>query len=160
MGRIAAPFGVKGWMKVAPLTETVRSLLDYPVWWVERDGEWQTHEIAAAKVQSPNAVIVRLAGCEDRDTAARFRGRRIAVARSQLPRTGPNEYYWADLIGLAVVNGEAHELGRITGVLRTGANDVLVVEAERERMVPFIAEVIREVDLAAGVVRVEWGADY
>ena len=159
MGRITAPFGIKGWVKVQPLTAAARNLLEYPAWWVERNDEWKEHEVAAAKVQSSKAVIARLAGCEDRNAAAAFRGKRIAVPRSRLPRTRPDEYYWADLIGLAVVNGEAQELGRITGIVQTGANDVLVVEGERERLVPFIAGVIRDVDPAAGVVRVEWSAD-
>jgi len=159
MGRIAAPFGVKGWLKVQPLTEQARNLLDYPVWWVERDGEWQRHEVAAAKVQS-NAVVAQLAGCEDREAAAAFRGRSIAVPRSELPPTQAGEHYWADLIGLVVVNGQSQELGRITGILQTGANDVLVVEGERERLIPFIAGVVREVDMPAGAVRVEWDPDY
>jgi 16S rRNA processing protein RimM len=159
MGRIAAPFGVKGWVKVQPLTEQARNLLDYPVWWVERDGEWQRHEVAAAKVQL-NAVVAQLAGCEDREAAAAFRGRSIAVPRSELPPTQAGEHYWADLIGLVVVNGQSQELGRITGILQTGANDVLVVEGERERLIPFIAGVVREVDMPAGAVRVEWDPDY
>ena len=82
------------------------------------------------------------------------------MPRAALPQTQSGEYYWADLIGLAVVNASAQPLGRITGILQTGANDVLVVGGERERLVPFIAEVIRDVDLAAGVVRVDWGVDY
>jgi 16S rRNA processing protein RimM len=82
------------------------------------------------------------------------------VPREALPRARSGEYYWADLIGLAVVNESAQALGRITSILQTGANDVLVVGGERERLIPFIAEVIRDVDLAAGVVRVEWSADY
>lgn len=160
MGRIAAPFGVKGWVKVQPLTAQPRNLLDYAVWWVGRGGEWQEHRVAAARVQAADAVVAQLAGCEDRDAAAAFRGCSIAVPRSALPRTGASEYYWADLIGLVVVTGNEQRLGRITGILRTGANDVLVVEGERERLIPFIADVIREVDPAAGVVRVNWAADY
>ena len=159
MGRIAAPFGVKGWVKVQPLTAQARGLLDYPVWWIERAGEWHRHEVAAPKVQA-HTVVAQLAGCEDRDAAAAFRGRGIAVPRSELPQTQAGEHYWADLIGLAVVNGKTQGLGRITAILQTGANDVLVVEGERERLIPFIADVIREVDVPAGTVRVEWDWDY
>jgi 16S rRNA processing protein RimM len=160
MGRIAAPFGVKGWVKVQPLTAQARNLLDYPVWWVERDGGWDRHEVTAAKVQTENAVVAQLAGCVDREAAAAFRGRSIAVQRSELPPTQAGEHYWADLIGLAVVNGQSQELGRITGIVQTGANDVLVVEGERERLIPFIAGVVQEVDVSAGTVRVEWDPDY
>ena len=159
MGRIAAPFGVKGWVNVHPLTATTRNLLDYPVWWLERGGDWKEHEVADAKVHSRKMVIARLAGCQDRDAAVAFRGKWIAVPRSRLPQTRAEEYYWADLIGLAVLNKENQALGRVTGILQTGANDVLVVEGARERLLPFIAPVIRKVDLGAGVVRVDWNGD-
>jgi 16S rRNA processing protein RimM len=159
MGRIAAPFGIKGWVKVQPFTAVAGNLLGYPRWWVQRGEEWQEVEVAEARAQM-DEVVARLAGCEDRDAAARFRGAEIAVPRSQLPQTRPDEHYWADLMGLAVVNGESRRLGSIVGILQTGANDVLVVQGERERLIPFIADVIREVDPDAGVVRVDWSAEY
>jgi 16S rRNA processing protein RimM len=159
MGRIAAPFGIKGWVKVQPFTAAAGNLLDYPRWWVRRGAEWQEFEVAEARAQM-DMVVARLAGCEDRDAAAGFRGAEIAVPRSQLPRTKPGEHYWADLMGLAVVNGDSRQLGNIVGILQTGANDVLVVQGERERLIPFIADVIREVDPVAGVVKVDWSSEY
>lgn len=159
MGRITAPFGIKGWVKIHPFTAAAKNLLDYPRWWVRRGDEWQEYEVVEARAQL-EMVVARLDGCEDREAAAGFRGAEIAVPRSQLPRTQPQEHYWVDLMGLAVVNGESQQLGSIVGILQTGANDVLVVQGERERLVPFIAEVIREVDRAAGTVRVDWSADY
>ncbi len=159
MGRISAPFGVKGWVKVQPNTAATGNLLAYQTWWVGREGDWREIAVAEARVQG-RALAARLEGYDDRDAAAALRGTLVAVPRAALPRTQSGEYYWADLIGLAVVNASAQGLGRITGVLETGANDVLVVAGERERLIPFIAEVIRDVDLAAGVMRVEWGVDY
>ena len=159
MGRIAAPFGVQGWIKIRPLTAAVRNLMDYPQWWIGGDGDWRLSPVAEAKVQG-RAMIARLEDCGDRESAAALRGREVAVPRAALPRTRDNEYYWADLVGLNVVNAEAQDLGRVTRILPTGANDVLVVQGERERLIPFIAQVIREVDQDAGVIRVDWGADY
>jgi 16S rRNA processing protein RimM len=159
MGWISAPFGVEGWVKVQPNTAAPGNLLAYKTWWVGREGDWREIAVAAARAQG-RALAARLEGYDDRDAAAALRGATVAVPRAALPLTQSGEYYWADLIGLAVVNGSAQGLGRITGVLQTGANDVLVVAGERERLIPFIAEVIRDVDLAAGVIRVEWGADY
>ena len=159
MGRVAAPFGVKGWVKVQPDTEAPGSLLGYKSWWIGRDGDWREIAVAEARVQD-RAVAARLAGYDDRDAATTLRGMLVAVEREQLPQPRQGEYYWVDLVGLRVVNTESQELGRIEQVLQTGANDVLVVQGDRERLVPFIADVIREVDTAAGVVRVEWGADY
>lgn len=159
MGRIAAPFGVKGWIRIRPDTAADRNLLEYKAWWVGRDGDWQEHAVAEAKVHG-RSVVARLAGCEDRDAAAALRGGSVAVPREALPRTQSGEYYWVDLIGLKVLNMAAQDLGRVERILQTGANDVLVVQGERERLIPFIAQVIQEVDPGAGVIRVDWGADY
>jgi 16S rRNA processing protein RimM len=159
MGRISAPFGVKGWIRVQPNTAATGNLLAYKTWCVGGEDDWREIVVTEARVQG-RTVVARLEGCNDCDAAAALRGKSVAVPRAALPRTRSGEYYWADLIDLAVVNGSAQALGRITGVLQTGANDVLVVAGERERLIPFIAEVIRDVDLAAGVVRVEWDADY
>jgi 16S rRNA processing protein RimM len=159
MGRITAPFGVKGWVKVQPETEAPGNLRAYKTWWIGRDDDWREVAVAEARVQG-RELAARLEGFGDRDAAAALRGNSVAVPRSQLPQARSGEYYWADLLGLRVVNAEAQELGRIEQILRTGANDVLVVQGDRERLLPFIADVIREVDMTAGVVRVEWGADY
>jgi len=159
MGRLAAPFGVKGWVKVQPDTEAPGSLLAYKSWWIGRDGDWRETAVVEARIHG-RAVVARLEGAEDRDAAAALRGRSVAVPRSRLPQTRKDEYYWADLIGLEVINTESRELGRIVQILQTGANDVLVVQGGRERLIPFIADVIREVDTAGGVMRVKWGADY
>jgi 16S rRNA processing protein RimM len=159
MGRIAAPFGVRGWVRIQPETAAPGSLLAYKTWWIGNDGDWREAPVAEAKVHG-SALAARLEGFQDRDAATMLRGKSIAVPRSQLPKARNDEYYWADLLGLRVVNAEGRELGTIAQILQTGANDVLVVQGERERLVPFIADVIREVDTTAGVVRVEWNAEY
>jgi len=159
MGRIAAPFGVKGWLKVQTFTAAADGLLSYRKWWIGSGSDWQERAVAEARVQGPGLVAL-LAGCADRDAAARLRGRQIAVPRAALPAPQQNEYYWADLIGLSVVNGAGQAFGRVARVMETGANDVLVVAGERERLIPFIADVIGGVDLEAGVVRVNWDADF
>ncbi len=108
-----------------------------------------------------NALIAQLAGVEDREAAAALKGMTIAVPRAQLPAVGDDEFYWADLIGLRVINAQQHEFGRVAQIVQTGANDVLVVDADgRETLIPFIAGAIQTVDLANGVIRVEWGRDY
>jgi len=80
MGRIAAPFGVKGWVRIQPNTAAPRNLLDYPSWWVGREGDWRETAVAEAKVQG-RAVIARLEGCDDRDAAAALRGKSVAVPK-------------------------------------------------------------------------------
>lgn len=163
MGRVVAPYGVNGWIKVQPFTQQYRGLLDYPLWQVGRDGAWQTQSVESAKVHGA-AVVAKLAGIADRDQAAALQGMRIAISRDEFPAPAAGEFYWADLIGLQVINAAGVELGRVTRIFETGANDVLVVEdkvsGERERLLPFIETVIRRVDLAGGVITVDWEADY
>lgn len=159
MGQVSAPFGVQGWIRIRPFTEAPDTLLDHPVWWLDRGGAWQAFSLVEGSLHG-KGLIARLRGCDDRDAAAGIRGSRIAVPRSQLPTAPADQYYWSDLIGLRVVNTQGEELGRVKDLLETGANDVLVVEGERERLIPFVGAVVLEVDLAGGTVRVEWGADY
>ena len=159
MGRITIPFGVKGWLKVHSLAATPESLLGYDRWWIGNSPSWREVRVEQAKVQG-GTLVAKLQGCEDRDAAALYRGKDIAIPREAFPEAAANEYYWADLVGLKVVNTEGVDFGTVSEVFETGANDVLVVNGDRERLIPFIEQVIREVDLAGRLIRVEWGADY
>lgn len=159
MGRISAPFGVGGQVRIQPFSATTGGLIAYGSWWFGRDGNWREHKIEHAHVQG-RAVVAKLEHCDDRDEAMLLRGMQVAIPREVLPHTNAGEFYWADLIGLGVVNGDAYDLGQVTRILETGANEVLVVRGERERLIPFIADVVRNVDLASGVITVDWGADY
>jgi 16S rRNA processing protein RimM len=105
-------------------------------------------------------LVAKLAGCDDRDAAAAYRGKQVAIPRDAFPQAGANEFYWTDLVGLHVVNEQGEDLGEVREVLETGANDVLVVQGERERLVPFTELVVREVDVAGRVIRVEWSSDF
>ena len=158
MGRVVVPFGVQGWLKVQPFSATPENLLAYPTWWMGDGASWRECRVDEAKTQS-GFVVAKLAGCDDRDAALLYRGLNVAVPREALPEAGANEFYWADLIGLRVVNAE-EELGTVSRVFETGANDVLVVEGKRERLIPFTAEVVQQVDVKGGVIRVDWGSDY
>lgn len=164
MGRIVAPYGVFGWLKVKPETETLDSLLDYPQWWIGReDGlrnmPWQQFEVEAVKLHV-DTLLVKLRGIDDRDAALAIKSKHVAVPRDALPEAGAGEYYWSDLIGLEVSNRQQVHLGRVVEVFETGANDVLVVQGERERLLPFIAQVVLQVDLAAGTMQVDWDEQF
>jgi len=160
MGRVTAPFGVRGWFKVYTLTAEPDNLCDYPVWWLRREGDWREMKVIAARVQG-NTLVAQLAGVESREAAAELRGSEIGVPREQLPAAASGEFYWADLIGLKVVNRAQDELGRVARIVETGANDVLVVkDGAEEILIPFIADAIVKVDVAAGVIAVDWGRDY
>lgn len=159
MGHVSAPFGVQGWIKVHAYTEAADGLFDYPVWWIGKPGAWREYEVVSGDVHG-KSLVAQLAGCADRNAAAALKGSQIAVPRKSLPAAEADEYYWNDLIGLRVVNTQGQDLGQVEKLLETGANDVLVVRGERERLIPFVANSVLEVDLKAGCIRVDWDADY
>ena len=159
MGRIAAPFGVKGWVKVQPFSEDPGTLMDFESWRIGRGTEHKTFTVEAVQDHT-NAMVAKLEGIDDRDAAYALRGQEISVARSDLPPPEENEYYWSDLIGLTAVNREGIELGKVDSLMETGAQDVLVIKGTREHLVPFIAQFVGKVDVAGGTIEVDWGEDY
>ncbi|HKT31284.1 MAG TPA: ribosome maturation factor RimM [Gammaproteobacteria bacterium] len=160
LGRIAAPFGVRGWVKLQSWTEPPEKIIEYRPWLLERGGAWREWRVAEGRVHG-RGVIARLEGVSDRDQAASLAGTNIAVYRKQLPALRSGQYYWADLIGLEVRLEDGRSLGRVQGLMATGANDVLVVRGERERLIPFIrGQVVKQVDSDAGLIRVDWDPDF
>lgn len=159
MGRIVAPYGIYGWLKIQPDTEMLDGLLDYPDWWLGREGQWQKYEVETARVHS-NTLLVKLKGVTDRDAAFAFKCKQVAVPRQQLPEPEENAYYWSDLIGLQVKNLQDVDLGKVAELFETGANDVMVIKGEREHLLPFIAQVVLDVNLDAGTMLVDWDAEF
>ena len=161
MGRIAAAHGIRGLVKIQPFTEYVDSLLDYKSWWIGHEhGPWR--EVKASRCEAHGKTLVaQLPDCPDRTAAEKLKGLLIAVPRSSLPEQGEGEFYWSDLIGLTVVNEAGMTLGPVTNLLETGANDVLQVQGDNgEILIPFVATVIKRVDLENSTIRVDWAVDY
>jgi len=160
MGRVAAPFGVQGWVKVEPWSAEPASLCKFPAWWVGKADD--LHRVAVVECRQHGAIVIaRFEGCGNRDQAGAFRGKEVAVPREELPQTAQNEFYLADLVGLEVVNAKGERLGKLTGFLENGVQPVMRVGYDGgERLVPFVVPVVRGVNPAAGVVEVEWEADW
>jgi len=161
MGRVMAPWGVKGALKIEPFGAESGNLCKYSAWWVGKPGKFSEVAVAECRAHGAN-LVARFAGCDDPAKACAYRGAEVALKREDLPKPAQHEFYQADLIGLAVVNGQGERLGKVTGFFSAGgANEVMRVEHESgERLVPATAEVIRKVDLEAGTVEVDWGADW
>jgi 16S rRNA processing protein RimM len=162
VGRIAAAFGVRGWVKVQLFGPEASALLDESSWHLKRPNEAEFHEVTPLEV-APHGkgLIAQLEGMTERDAAAAAVGTQIAIPRAALPARAEGEYYWAELIGLAVINRAQEALGSVTGLMETGAHDVLVVkDGDTERLLPMVAAVIDKVDLDAGEIRVDWGRDW
>ncbi|HKV96568.1 MAG TPA: ribosome maturation factor RimM [Gammaproteobacteria bacterium] len=160
LGRIAAAFGVKGWVKLQSWTDPPEKIIAYRPWLLERGGAWREAQVVEGRAHG-NGVVIRLEGVTDRDQAATLAGTNIAVYREQLPALEPGQYYWADLIGLEVRLEDGRSLGHVTAMMATGANDVLVVRGERERLIPFLrGQVVKQVDFDARLIRVDWDPDF
>lgn len=160
LGRVSGLFGVQGWVRVFSHTEPREGITRYDPIFLHRHGEWQPFKIEAGRAHGAG-VVLKFVGCDDRDQAASLLQSEIAVHRAQLPPPGPDEYYWTDLEGLQVMTLQGVDLGVVESVFATGANDVLVVRGERERLLPFVrGQVVVEIDLAQRRLRVDWDPDF
>jgi 16S rRNA processing protein RimM len=163
MGRVTGPYGVRGWMKVAPFTEATDALAGYPTWWLARDGDTEAREygVEAARPHA-DTMVAKLAGVESREAAAAFKGLWVEVPRDALPALREDEVYLGDLVGAAVVNRSGEALGTVVAIDASGAQAVLRVRAEDGvvRLVPFVPPIVEAVDLGAGRIEVDWGLDY
>ncbi|MEQ1667521.1 MAG: ribosome maturation factor RimM [Sulfuriferula sp.] len=159
MGRIAIPYGVKGWMKIQTFTEAADTLADYAEWYVKRGDDWQLYTVANAKLHT-NSLVAELVGVHDRDQALALKGCDIAVLSDTLPAPAEGEYYWSDLIGLAVINARGDAFGVVEKILEAGAHDVLVVKGANEHLIPFVGHIVQQVDLVAKTITVDWELDY
>ncbi len=163
LGRVLAPYGVKGWVKVEPFTESPETLRFFSEWRLgkgEPTGAWKAVKVAESAEHSGN-IVARFDGCMDRDAALGYRGMGIAVAKNALPPVQPGEFYLADLVGLQVVNVQGEGLGKIASLFSNGAHEILRVELDgNERLIPFVPAIVQDVDVKAGVVRVEWQSDW
>jgi len=162
MGRIAAPFGVRGWVRATPWSEDPLALLAHPTWALRRaDGDgWVSVEVTDAKAQG-QGLVAKLRGVETRDDASALRGREIGVPRAAAAAPKEGEVYWSDLVGLDVVNRDGVTLGRITDVVAYGAHPVLhVTDGWATRLVPYVPAYVDEVDLEERRVVVDWQPEY
>jgi 16S rRNA processing protein RimM len=160
VGRISGVFGVKGWLKVFSFTDPRENILSYSPWLLKKDGEIKQFDVIDGALHG-KAVIAQLDGIIDRDQAAGFIGWDIFITHNQLPEATEGEYYWSDLIGLKVETVEGVQLGVVDSLLETGANDVLIVQGDRERAIPFLqGETIINIDLDAGNMIVDWDPEF
>jgi 16S rRNA processing protein RimM len=171
VGRIADAWGIKGWFKVLSHSADPQALFSSKRWFIlptEKGVKTFTGvlklAIKEAKIHS-DTVVATAQDIDDRTAAEALRGARIFVARSSFPTADKDEYYWVDLIGLSVVNREGVALGSVKELLSTGPQTVLVMDYElegkpQERMIPFVAAFVDDVDLAKRLITVDWQPDY
>ena len=166
VGTVGRAHGVRGWVRVRSDMDPPEDLLRHRTWLLERAGRWAPVAVRSARTHG-NAFVARLEGVEDRDAAAALAGVCLGLPRDALPVLDDGQYYWVDLIGLEVLDEAGASLGVVRKMIETGANDVMVVRPRippsparapgPDRIIPFLTgDVVREVDLDAGRIRVSW----
>ncbi|MBT3197842.1 MAG: ribosome maturation factor RimM [Gammaproteobacteria bacterium] len=160
LGRVSGLFGVRGWVRIYSYTSPRENILAYPSWRLHQNGGEQAYTVSQGHRQG-KGVVAQLEGISDRTTAESLLGAEIFVARDALQPPALNEYYWSDLVGCQVVNLQQEALGEVANLMETGANDVLIVKAEREeRLIPFVDPWVQEVELDKRLIRVDWPSDF
>jgi 16S rRNA processing protein RimM len=156
MGRVAGAYGVRGWLKLSSERGVQETLARAAEWWL---GE-RPYRVVEARMHGAT-VVGRAAGIDTREQALALKGSTVSVRREALPELEAGHYYLADLVGLAVVNEKGESLGVVKRLFTNGAQDVMeVVAGEVTRLLPWVATVVKEVDLAERTIHVEWGADW
>ncbi len=161
IGKIGAPYGVKGWVKITTYTDEIEGVFSYSPWLLG-DGDkqvtidsWRTHN---------KGVVAKIIGVETRDDAESIKNLDISIKAEQLPQLTDDEYYWRDLVGMQVITESGYNLGTVKELFETGSNDVMLIRAnpndafgQKERMVPFLHDqVIKQVDMQARTIKVDW----
>lgn len=176
VGRVVDAWGVKGWIKVQPFASDPQALFSSKRWFVKPPEDAVLKRLDAKASRYPpllkivqakehgEVVVAQAQEVEDRSGAEALRGARIFIGRSSFPTAGTDEYYWVDLIGLAVVNRQGDALGTVVGLIDTGPHSVLRVQPAdpnaEERLIPFVAAYVDDVSLADKRITVDWGLDY
>jgi 16S rRNA processing protein RimM len=158
LGHVSGVHGLEGWIKIHSLTDPREAIFEYQPWLLGASLE----EVRLTQGKKHGSrLIALLENTESREQAEALVNQPIAVYRDQFPELPGGTFYWTDLVGLTVRLEDGRELGTIASMLATGANDVMVVRGERERLIPFIREqYVKQVDLDAGLVTVDWDPDF
>ena len=178
VGRVIGAFGIKGWIRIQPFSADPKALYSSRRWFIqppERPPQRPGPKVVAAALprllritqakDQGDDVVAAAQELPDRNAAEAMKGARVFVSRASFPTAGPDEFYWVDLIGLDVVNRQGEPLGVVADLLDTGAHSVLRVQPPQgpgveERLIPFVAAYIDDVNLAERRITVDWGLDY
>jgi len=160
LGTINGVYGVKGWVKVYSFTSPIENILNYKTWQLSKKNQNKAVRLEGGKKHG-KGIIAKLEGYDDRDEVAALLKSEIRIARDLLPELPEGEYYWSDLQGLQVSNMANVDFGKVDHLFETGANDVMVVKGDQERLIPFVQGMyIKDIDLRQKTMKVDWPEDF
>jgi 16S rRNA processing protein RimM len=166
VGHVSGAYGIHGWVRIRPYSSDGDALLAAKTWWLDKP---ELHDIEMMQAKRHNEeVVARLMGVSGRDAAEALKGATVQIRCSHFPALDNDEFYWVDLIGLAVVNERGEHLGVVGDLMDNGAHPILrvdppVAEGEKPRpelLIPFVDQFVKTVDQAARLITVDWEADY
>lgn len=167
VGHVSGAYGVMGGIRVTPYSTDADALLKVKTWWLDKPA-LRPVQVRTARMHSGD-VVATLVDVKDRDAAEALKGASVSVPRSEFPALPEDEYYWTDLIGLDAVNLQGDALGKVADMMHNGAQSILRImpvqgeggEAKaQERLVPFVDQFVKQVDLAGKKITLDWGLDY
>lgn len=146
VGKIVKPHGIRGELKVVPYSGVAEDLRCYNEFYIGRGGRYEVYPVTRSHVHGA-FLLLTLSVVGSRDAAEQLAGTELYVLKATLPALAVDEFYWHDVVGMAVMTEDGRELGRVEGLIATGANDVMVVTGlGREYLVPAIASVLVSLD--------------
>ena len=160
MGKVLVPYGVNGWVKVYSFTEKIESFLTYKKLYLSKDQKnWLEIKIKEIKLHG-KTIIAKFSEIADRSQAETYKDYLIGVPKDYLPQLNDNQYYWNDLIGLEVLNLQDVSFGLVDTYIETGANDVIVVKGDKERLIPYTPMTVLKVDTIKNKIIVDWDESF
>ncbi|MES2536077.1 MAG: ribosome maturation factor RimM [Pseudomonadota bacterium] len=167
VGYVSGAYGINGWIRIKPYSADADALLNAKTWWLDKP-DMHDVEMMQAKIHGED-VVAQLMGVVGRDAAEALKGTAVQIRRSHFPALSTDEYYWVDLIGLAVENLKGEQLGVVNDLMDYGAHPILRVavpalpdseKAPSELLIPFVDQFVKTVDQAAKKITVDWELDY
>jgi 16S rRNA processing protein RimM len=163
VGFVSGAYGITGGVRVRPFSSEADALLNATTWWLDKPS-LRDVEVKRAKLHGGD-VVTQIVGMTDRNEAEALKGAAVFVSRADFPQLEEDEYYWGDLIGLAVKNQQGESLGTVADMMSNGPQSILRVEYEaegkaQERLIPFVSQFVIKVDKDAKLIVVDWGLDY
>lgn len=168
VGHITGAYGIAGGIRVSPYSQDADALLKVKTWWLDKPA-LRPVQVRSARLHSGD-VVATLVDVKDRDAAEALKGAAISIPRSEFPALPEDEYYWTDLIGMDAVNLQGEALGKVTDMMHNGAQSILRITPvadqqspdakAQERLVPFVDQFVKQVDVAGKKITLDWGLDY
>ncbi|WP_426196088.1 ribosome maturation factor RimM [Massilia sp. DWR3-1-1] len=165
VGYVSGPYGVTGSIRVTPFSTDADALMSVKTWWLNKPNQ-QSVSVRTAKIHGGD-VVAQLVGVVGRDASEALKGASVSIPRSEFPQLAEDEFYWSDLIGLNVVNLQGEALGTVSDMMDNGAQSILRIapvaladQPVQERLVPYVDQYVKSVDLAGKVIVLDWGLDY